>query len=536
MTTHSSSFCPAQGPARKAALRLAVAFTAALLPLAAATTADAKPRATTLDRPSPATAMWGLEAYPGITQAQGLADGQPALGGDTPLTGSGISWQDDARFVGGQTVAFDGTSSSLSASPSALNTAGTFSLAAWVRLTDTSVSRVFASKASAGQATLSVGYDKTSNRWQVQMPSKTGKGGKVSIARSTSAPQIGLWTHLAVVHDATARTLTLWVDGVAEATVGNVTAVDDPSGEVRLGRGDTTWWHGNLANVRAYDRVLVGKDFTGWLASDPDSGGFNEPGLLQPWQVGGWNFEAAIPCYEEDLDPTLCSAPDFTAFGRQLALTQGAFIASDDQGSSVLALDGTHWIDDPSDPHYGEATREYARTQANLGEPQNPVWQDGPVLRTDQSFTVSTWVRLDPAQGAQTVLSQDDVDRSAFRVAYEPNNGGQWVFAVAAGADDAATTYATVSATAVDQWHHLVAVLDATHRQARLYVDGTAAGVVGLNAAWQPRQAPGALLVGRSTTPAGPDGWLYGQVDDLGVYQGVLSEADVQRLFTEQAL
>ena len=532
MSNNSFLSGAAQGPARRAALCLAVACAAVLLPRAAATAADATPPATTtVDRPAPPTAMWGLEAYPGMSQAEGLADQQPALN-DTPLTGANIGWEADARFLGGETVALDGRGSYLSASPSALNTAGTFSLTAWVRLTDSSVSRAVASKASAARATPSVGYDKASNRWQVQMPSKIGKGGKVSIARSASAPQIGLWTHLAVVHDASARTLTLWVDGVAEATAHKVTAVDDPSGEFRLGRGDTAWWKGNLARVRVYDRPLVGQDFTGWLASDPASGGFEEPGLLQPWQVGGWNFEAATPCYEENLDPTLCSAPDSTSFGRQLALTQGSFV-SDHGGGNALALDGTHWIDDPSDPHYGEATREYARTQTNVGEPANPVWQDGPVLRTDQSFAVAAWVRLDPARGAQTVISQDDVDRSAFRVAYDQANGGQWVFGVSAGADDSATTYATAPGAGVDQWHHLVAVLDATHRQVRLYVDGTSAGPVGLNAAWQPRQAAGALLVGRSTTPAGPDRWLYGEVDDLGAYQGILSDADVQRLFTE---
>jgi hypothetical protein len=128
------------------------------------------------------------------------------------------------------------------------------------------------------------------------------------------------------------------------------------------------------------------------------------------------------------------------------------------------------------------------------------------------------------------------VDHSAFQLTYDPANGGQWVFGVPSGADDSATTHATASATGVDQWHHLVAVLDATHRQIRLYVDGTPAGAVRLNAAWQPHQAAGALLVGRSTTPAGPVGWLYGQVDDLGVYQSMLTDADVQRLFAEQTV
>ncbi|MGC4809761.1 LamG domain-containing protein [Micromonospora sp. DT228] len=532
MIIKSLSTGPARGSARKAALRLAVVCVAASLPLAGATAANAKPRpSTAVNLPRGATAMWGLEAFPGISQAQGLADQQPALGGDTPLVGSDISWQDDALMVGGQAVAFDGTSSYLSASPSALNTAGTFSLAAWVRLTDTSASRVFASKAgAAGRASLSVGYDRASNRWQVQMPSKIGKGAKWSVARSTSAPQIGLWTHLAVVHDATARSVTIFVNGVAEATAGKVAAVNDPSGAVRLGRGDTTWWQGNLASVHVYDRVLVDQDFTGWLASDPASGGFNMPGLLAARRVGDWNFEGAVLCYEENLGPDLCSAPDASIFDRQLTLTKGTDVLYDSRrGSNTLALDDTHWIDDPSDPHYGEATREYARSQTNVGDRGNPVWQDGPVLRTDQSFTVSTWVRLDPAKGAQTVMSQDDGDRSAFRLAYEPDNGGQWEFAVAAGAD--ATTYATAPATAVDGWHHLVAAVDATHRQARLYVDGSLAAAVGLNEAWQPRQASGSLLVGRSTTPEGPAEWLYGRVDDVVAFQGLLSDAEMQYIF-----
>ncbi len=535
MNDHHSS---PSGTDHGVVLRVAVACAAMLLPVVTTTAANAVPSVTSpVDWPAPPRAVWGLETYPGISQPEAaLADQQPALD-DTPLTGTNIAWQDGARFLGGRTVAFDGRSSYLSASPAALNTAGSFSLAAWVRLTDTSADRTLASKASAGRATLSVGYDKVSDRWQVRMPSKIGRGGKVSVARSTSAPRVGLWTHLAVVHDAAGHTLTLWVDGVAEATVSSVTAVDDPAGEFRLGRGDTGWWQGNVALVRVYDRPLVVQDFTGWFASDPVSGGFNSPGLLQPWLVGRWDFQAATSCYqEENTDPTLCSAPDSTAFDRRLALTQGSLVTADDRGGTSLVLDGSHWIDDPSDPHYGEATHEYGRSQINRGEPANPVWQDGPVLRTDQSYTVSAWVRLDPARGTQTVVSQDDGDTSAFRLGYDPADGGQWVFGVTGGMDGSATTYATAPATGLDRWHHLVAVLDATHRQVRLHVDGQPAGPVGLNVAWRPRQAAGSLLVGRSSTPAGPDGWLYGELDDVGVHQGVLSDADVQRLFDEESI
>ncbi|MEU7617348.1 LamG domain-containing protein [Micromonospora rifamycinica] len=529
----TTAFRPVRGPAGRAALSLATIAAVTLLPLGAATGASAAPHVTTLDRPSPATAIWGLEAFAGMPREQSLADRQPALRGDTPLTGTTIDWQDDTRMLGIQTVGFDGTSSALSASPSTLDTADTFSLASWVRLTDTSVSRVFASKAGTHRATLSVGYDRASNRWQVRMPSTGGRHGGSAVARSTSTPAVGLWTHLAVVYDATARTLTLRVDGVAEAVTGNVTGVDDPGGEVRLGRGDTTWWQGNLADARVYDRALVDADFTGWPATDPASGGFAEPGLLRAPLAGSWYFGGGTPCYEEGLDPTLCSVGDDSAFGRQLALTKGSFITDSARGMA-LELDDRHWIDDPSDPHFGEATREYARTQVNVGDPRSPVWQDGPVLRTDQSFTVSTWVRLDPARGAQTVLSQDDGERSAFRLGYEPVDGGRWVFRVSAGVDDSATTTVSAPATGADQWHQLVVVLAARHRQVRLYVDGVPAGTVGMNPAWQPHQATGSLLVGRSTSPAGPEGWLYGLVSDLDVYQGAFSDADVQRHHAEQ--
>lgn len=527
MTSYFSS-----GRARTSSLALAVA--AALLPAGAA---EAAPRTTTIDRPAPPTAYWSVETYPGITREQAFADSQPAVRGDTPLTPVGIGWEQDARLVGGEAPAFDGVSSYLSAASATLDSSGTFSVAAWVRLTDTSVSRDFLSKASSGHATFSAGYDKASDRWQVRMPTKTGKGAKWSVARSTSAPRVGLWTHIAVVHDAAARTLTLWVDGVAEATQTGVTGVNDPAGEFRLGRGDATWWRGNLAGARVYDRALVVQDFTGWRASDPGSGGFDEPGLLKPIQVGKWNFENAIPCYDESIDdPTLCSAPDSTAFGRQLYLTQGAYIDAGRWGS-VLTLDGTHWIDDPSDPHYGEATREYARSQANRGEPANPVWEDAPVLRTDQSFTLSTWARLEPSRGTQTVLSQDAAGGHAFRLGWEPVDGGRWTLVVPAdgtGADGGAAAVAAAPALDADLWHHLVVVLDAAHRRVLLHVDGTLVQSVALDAAWQPRQATGSLLAGRVSTPAGPEAWLYGQVDDLGAYQGAMSSADVRALFDAQ--
>src|SRR5687768_8512535 len=103
----------------RAARKLAVALVATLIPLAPAAPAGAQ-------TPPGPTASWRLESYPGVSQASALTDGAPGRRGDTPLTGVDVSWEDDARLLDSQVVAFNGTSSYLWAAPSALDTAGTF--------------------------------------------------------------------------------------------------------------------------------------------------------------------------------------------------------------------------------------------------------------------------------------------------------------------------------------------------------------------------------------------------------------------------
>ncbi|MGW4466170.1 LamG domain-containing protein [Micromonospora sp. NPDC004704] len=487
--------------------------------------------------PSPAspTALWSLQAYPGATRAQALHDQSAVL--DTPLTGVNIGWADDVRMIGAEAVDFDGQSSYLSASPAALDTSGTFAIAAWVRLSDKSQDRTLVSKDSSGLDSLSFGYRKDINRWSVQMPSKAAAPQiKWAKARSTSIPKLGLWTHLATVYNTADQTLKLYVNGILEGTATNAVGFNDPQGEFRLGRSESTWWQGNLADVLVYDRALSEVDFFGQRASDPYSGGVDASGLLHPLTVGTWDFVGTY-CYEQLDEPYSCDELDYSMFGRHLQLTQGTSGASPGNRDG-LWLDGVHWIDDPTDPYYGLATKEYGWSQTNIGEDGNPVWQDSPVLRTDQSYSVSVWGTVDPGQGAQTLVSQDSNGFSAFQVAYRPDNGGEWVFKVRANADgptDTKTTYAVAPAPDPTVWHHLVGVLDATRSQVRLYVDGVLTQTVNLNQAWKPWQASGSLLVGRATTPSGPTEWLHGGLDDLELYQGALSDTAVSTIFDRQS-
>ena len=79
------------------------------------------------------------------------------------------------------------------------------------------------------------------------------------------------------------------------------------------------------------------------------------------------------------------------------------------------------------------------------------------------------------------------------------------------------------------QYHHLVAVVDLQRREVRYYVDGQLADAEPINAAWQPWQANGQLVIGHSTDAAGnPVSWSRGDVDEVRVYQGAV--ADVTRI------
>ncbi|MEH1016978.1 LamG domain-containing protein [Micromonospora sp. CPCC 206060] len=489
----------------------------------------------TVPGPFPAVGSWELEAYPGVTQAKALADQEPMKRGDTPLTGTGITWADDTRLIGDQTPAFNGTSAYLSAAPQVMDTSTAFSVATWVRLTDKSVDRAVASKEASGYESFGLGYRKQTDRWTVVMPSKTsGPGITWSVAQSTTPARLGLWTHLATSYDPAAQTLRLWVNGVLEATATGVTGFNDPQGEFRLGNAHTWWWHGNMAQARVYDRVVTSGDLNGLLEPEPGAGTRDEPGLLHPVKVGAWNAEGAVACYEESDDPDLCVAPDTSIFDRRFRLTKGTHIEGGRRGDVALTFDDTHWIDDPSDPHYGETTQEYGWSQKRTGEWGNWVWEDTPIVRTDQSFTVSTWVTLDPTRGAQTVVAQETAGYSGFTLSYRPDNGGQWVFRLRDNATDPTATVAVAAATDPQYWHHLVAVLDTANRQIRLYVDGVLAQAVTMNSGWQPWAATGPVLLARSTTPAGPAEWLHGKIDDLEIYHGVLADKWVQDLHEDQ--
>ncbi|MEU7960238.1 LamG domain-containing protein [Micromonospora humida] len=514
-------------------------------------------------RPSPAIARWGLETLPGVTTSAALADGQPALGGNTPLTASNVGWTPDMRIIKGATSTFNGTSSSLHTTGPVVDTTKSYGVAAWVRLSSLPTENM-AIATQAGDCMygfffgvyVAAGVPK----WDVTTRSNdcaataTYTNVQPQNATITNA-DVGRWQHVAFSYDEDAKLITLYVNGASVATAPWTTAWNATNG-FQVGRNaagglTNNFFQGSVAQMQVYNRALVPHDFTGQRRDEEGSGGFDEPGMLKPVRVGQWTFDGATGCYEDNpSDWTLCMSPENTSFGRRIAFTKGVDVG-DGSRASFLSFD-SQAIDDPTQP-----TVEYGRSQDNVaGDPQNPNWQDGRVLRTDQSFSVSAWVQP-RSLGIQTAVSQIGTKQSSFYLGQRTkivsgNPVNWWSFSVfgidsdALGsrfADAFMTSRNMTEEADLSHWTHLVGVHDVAGREVRLYVDGKLAATTpfGTGSFTGAFDATGPLYVGAARfTPFGAatqlvDRW-DGDIDDVSLYQGALSDNDVRGINETEAV
>jgi hypothetical protein len=144
-----------------------------------------------------------------------------------------------------------------------------------------------------------------------------------------------------------------------------------------------------------------------------------------------------------------------------------------------------------------------------------------PVIDTTKDYTVSAWVRLDALPGNYaTALSQDGRDQAnPFYLQY-----GQGGFAFSLPGEVRAKVAITPE---IGRWYHLVGVRNQVTDELKLYLDGqpvatTVGGVDGVST--------GSLSIGRAKW-AGQDGDFWnGAVDDVKVYNRVLSDAEIAQL------
>ncbi|MFD7306623.1 LamG-like jellyroll fold domain-containing protein [Promicromonospora sp. NPDC059942] len=190
-------------------------------------------------------------------------------------------------------------------------------------------------------------------------------------------------------------------------------------------------------------------------------------------------------------------------------LDEGAgTVAADGVGDADATLAGTTWTDGVT----GGALSFDGAGEADTGRT---------LVRTDGSYSVSAWARLDVADGGfQTVVSQDTGGNSAFFLQYSGQDQ-RWAMSFV-GARALSPTKPEPG-----RWYHLTGVRDAATGELSLYVDGER--VATRNVCTAP-ETQGSLVIGRGQYGGNEVDHLRGDVDDVRVFDRALTAEEVAQL------
>ncbi|HEY9476137.1 MAG TPA: LamG domain-containing protein [Mycobacteriales bacterium] len=426
--------------------------------------------------PSGPAGFWRFDEGSGPTVADATGHGHTGT-----LTGS-ASW---TRGRTGSGLRVHGDTAAVTTAGPVVHTDRNLAVTAWVRLEDRTHTAVAVSQDGVRRSGFTLGYSAEADRWTFSMPRSDTDLSTVDLVTSTAPPEVEVWTLLVGTFDLSSGQIQLYVNGELAGTAAHP-AVTDAQGPLRIGQGraggepaDT--WRGVLDDVRVYDRIVVDNAGTHDIADL-----VNHPAEL----TGSWRFEA-----DDDHEPDVSGNQHDGHLRGGVSRIPGLV-------GNAIALDG--------------ATGFMAT--------------DGPAVRTDRSFSVSAWVRLDRADRSATVVGQDGMTVSGFRLEYRADLGS-WNFRVPVAdatipPGDDAMAFSPVEP---GVWTHLAAVYDRPAGLISLFVNGSLEGQTSHVTPWR---ADGDLVVGRGLDAGQPTDFLAGDVDEVTVYQGALTQAEIGQLAT----
>lgn len=443
-------------------------------------------------------AGWTLGDAKGSTTAIGTS------GSPNATPGSGVTFGNEGPLGPTDTAAtLDGSDGAyLDAGRSAVDTSKTFSVSAWVNISERPTDDVtIVSQDGTGAPGFDLGYDVDTQSWTFRTPANDMEGmGTWKVSGVKALP--GSWTHLIGVYDAELGTLSLFVNGdLLEEDVQKRRTTWNATGPLQIGRklsldGYTGNFKGSIADVKVYDRVV------------PEAEGEHLGGISAS-QLAYWQVDSA----------TDGVAPE-AAGGVGLSLGGGASV---------------YLPDDSCDPE----------VDPECGMPADALWGDGHLvlngtdayaaraaglLAKEDSFTLTARARLATAGSTkdQTVLSLAGTNGSAVMVRYAAS-ADRWQL-TATDKDDTTATSSVVNAAGVlpsneGDGDHLAIVYSAVFGEVLLYVNGTLAAQLPWDNEWDFTTA--SLQVGRTLTGATGSAYFNGAVDELRVYRGALDASMV---------
>ncbi|WP_255632731.1 LamG-like jellyroll fold domain-containing protein [Amycolatopsis sp. TNS106] len=364
-----------------------------------------------------------------------------------------------------------------------VDTSKSFSVSAWVRLDQ--VGGWPAAVSEDGKRTSAFQLQASPDgKWSLAMFSSDVDGGGATHARALSATavQTGVWTHLTGVYDQGAGKLRIYVNGALNGEIA-YTSTWAATGDLQIGaalwNGATVdYFPGAVDDVRVYQRVLV------------------------PSEAAALANQAVLRAHYPLAEGTG-------------AVTKEALTGQEAKFSGTAG-----WTEAEGYPA--------ARFTGGYGTEYGAVTGPRPTLRTDRSYTVSAWVRLDEADGApRTAVSLRDSKFSPFMLQYR-SEIKKWNFLMSLGADrEGGWWIPAEDEVSAQQWVHLTGVYDLAAKEARIYLNGRFAGRLGGVTGWNGTgevMIGGGVWVGRDVDP------FRGAIRDVRMYSGALSDRAISQL------
>ncbi len=152
------------------------------------------------------------------------------------------------------------------------------------------------------------------------------------------------------------------------------------------------------------------------------------------------------------------------------------------------------------------------------------------VLDTSKDYTVAAWVMLREVQSFKTAVSQEGAEISGFYL--QTSWDGRFTFGAHVTDSSSADAWRVIAPwiPQANQWYHLAGVHDSIHDQIKLYVNGVLIGTEPYNAGWN---ATGNTLIGRAKHGGNPVDFWPGKIDDVYMFDHVLSDSDVLTLYKQ---
>ncbi|MFJ9052398.1 LamG-like jellyroll fold domain-containing protein [Streptomyces bacillaris] len=431
---------------------------------------------------------WRLDESEGAERFTATAPTRTAT-----LHGGATTGAPGAPAVGGTALALDGTGGYAATDRAVVDTSGPFTVSAWARLeTKPDHAAIVVTQTGTDRPGFELYYSATLDSWAFnQYRADAPDDNRMARVVADAEVSAGRWTHLVGSYDG--ATLRLYVDGVLAGSLAYTDAWD-ARGPVQIGVGKygaerRSWFPGSVDEVQ----LLGGAVHDGTASVQRLYAGERldtEP-ALSALAVFGLDEKAGATAVGGDAHKLPATPAGGVTAGREGPLDR------------AVRFDGTSGL---------------ARTSAGA-------------VRTDRSFSVSAWARLERRpDSAAVVATQLSESRPGFELYYSATYD-RWAFnQYSADSPDSRPVRAmqpTGDSARVGEWTHLLGVHDQVSDTLTLYVNGRQTDRVTLGGAWH---ATGPVQFGAGRYDDVVKSFFPGEIADVRIWDRVVTGYEAGRL------